>query len=147
VTIRPACWLVIDREQFANVCYVANVIRWAEQHGKLFVASVGPGYNDSKIRPWNAGATRDRERGTRYARWWGAALDSRAVAVSITSFNEYRPYPRFLCLTLSPRRPRHCESMICVCFAAVSTLLIIPVCRWLCKGGGRGRRLSRRWTI
>jgi hypothetical protein len=26
--------------------------RWADEHGLLFVASVGPGYNDTKIRPW-----------------------------------------------------------------------------------------------
>lgn len=61
---------------------------WAQKHGKLFVASVGPGYDDSKIRPWNAGAARDREGGARYGAWWGAALDSDAHAVSITSFNE-----------------------------------------------------------
>jgi hypothetical protein len=32
--------------------------------GLLWAPSVGPGYDDSKIRPWNAAAVRDRgERG------------------------------------------------------------------------------------
>ena len=43
----------------------------------------------SKIRPWNAAATRDREGGERYRRWWEAALDAQPAAVSITSFNEW----------------------------------------------------------
>lgn len=34
------------------VCCACWVSRWAEEHNKLFVASVGPGYDDSKIRPW-----------------------------------------------------------------------------------------------
>jgi len=73
----------------ANPKHWPQLRRWAQKHGKLFVASVGPGYDDSKIRPWNAGAARDREGGARYGAWWGAALDSDAHAVSITSFNEW----------------------------------------------------------
>lgn len=26
--------------------------RWADEHQQLFVASIGPGYDDSRIRPW-----------------------------------------------------------------------------------------------
>lgn len=26
--------------------------RWADEHRQLFIASIGPGYDDSKIRPW-----------------------------------------------------------------------------------------------
>ena len=62
---------------------------WAHGHGKDFIASVGPGYNDSKIRPWNSGASRDRQGGGRYRRQWRAGIDSGADAVSITSFNEW----------------------------------------------------------
>lgn len=61
---------------------------WARQHAKLFIPSVGPGYDDSAIRPWNAGATRAREGGARYRRCWDAALAAEPAAVSITSFNE-----------------------------------------------------------
>ncbi|KAL4430585.1 hypothetical protein ABPG77_005825 [Micractinium sp. CCAP 211/92] len=63
--------------------------RWARQHGKLFIPSVGAGYDDSTIRPWNAAATRDREGGARYRRWWAAALEASPAAISITSFNEW----------------------------------------------------------
>ena len=51
--------------------------------------SVGPGYDDSRIRPWNAAATRAREGGQRYRRWWEAALAAAPAAVSITSYNEW----------------------------------------------------------
>lgn len=61
---------------------------WAARHGRLFVPSVGPGYADTKIRPWNGAATVPREGGARYRRSWEAALAAEAAAVSITSFNE-----------------------------------------------------------
>lgn len=38
---------------------------WAASNNRMFIASVGPGYNDTKIRPWNAAATRDRLDGKR----------------------------------------------------------------------------------
>jgi hypothetical protein len=132
--------------------------RWAAKHGKLFVPSVGPGYQveqyarvlvlcwccagfglamfvaaaaghaccccaartrirqmacdsvrmpspycaqaerfqqplapvqDTKIRPWNAQATRAREGGQRYSRYWEKALNASAEVVSITSYNEW----------------------------------------------------------
>ena len=37
-----------------------------EANGKLFYPSVGPGYNDTLIRPWNAAQTRARGRGAYY---------------------------------------------------------------------------------
>lgn len=40
---------------------------WARANGRLFVPSVGPGYNDTKIRPWNEAASRDRLGGKRCA--------------------------------------------------------------------------------
>ena len=57
--------------------------------GKLFVTSVGPGYDDTRIRPWNAHNTRSRERGAYYERQWRAALEAAPHAVSITSYNEW----------------------------------------------------------
>ncbi|GBF95021.1 hypothetical protein Rsub_07522 [Raphidocelis subcapitata] len=62
---------------------------WAAANGKLFVPSVGPGYNDTKIRPWNAVATRDRDGGARYTRNWDAAAAAAPDAVSIVSWNEW----------------------------------------------------------
>ena len=57
--------------------------------GKLFVTSVGPGYDDTRIRPWNGHNTRSRERGAYYERQWRAALEAAPHAVSITSYNEW----------------------------------------------------------
>ena len=54
----------------------------------VFVPSVGPGYNDEGIRPWNAHNTKSRENGGYYDRMWSRALESGAQFVSITSFNE-----------------------------------------------------------
>eukprot|EP00775_Hariotina_reticulata_P013015 gene13015-13144_t len=66
-----------------------QLARWAKANDKLFVVSVGAGYDDSKIRPWNEAATRPREGGARYRRYWEAAHSSGAPLVSITSFNEW----------------------------------------------------------
>jgi glycoprotein endo-alpha-1,2-mannosidase len=64
---------------------------FAQQRGLKFIPSVGPGYDDSRIRPWNAAHRRDRESGEYYRRMWQAALglEAQPWAVSITSFNEW----------------------------------------------------------
>ena len=51
--------------------------------------SAGPGYNDTRIRPWNDIATRDRGKGAYYRKMLGAAVESGADLVSITSWNEW----------------------------------------------------------
>lgn len=61
----------------------------AAARGLMFVPSVGPGYNDTKIRPWNGAATRSREGGGAYARAWRSALRADPSAVTITSYNEW----------------------------------------------------------
>ena len=61
----------------------------AEDAGLLFVPCVGPGYDDTRIRPWNRAATRAREGGAYYERMWRAAIASGAHHVGITSFNEW----------------------------------------------------------
>lgn len=79
----------------AGFSYGSTLSAWpdmagfARRHGLLFVPSVGPGYDDKKIRPWNAANTRGRD-GTRYFdRMWEAALGAGVEAVSITSYNEW----------------------------------------------------------
>jgi glycoprotein endo-alpha-1,2-mannosidase len=59
--------------------------------GKLFFPSVGPGYNDSLIRPWNSAQTRDRDGGAYYDRQWTWAVEKAmaSAGVTITSFNEW----------------------------------------------------------
>ena len=65
--------------------YVAQ----ATQHGMLFIPSVAPGYDDTRLRPWNGRNTRNRKRGAYYDAMWQAAVDSGASIVAITSYNEW----------------------------------------------------------
>jgi len=62
---------------------------FARSTSKIFVPSVGPGYIDTRIRPWNGSTTRDRAQGAYYDREFKTALDSGAPLISITSFNEW----------------------------------------------------------
>jgi glycoprotein endo-alpha-1,2-mannosidase len=62
---------------------------FAREHKLLFVPSVGPGYDDLRIRPWNGRNTRSRDGGKYYDRMFQAALDVRTEVISITSFNEW----------------------------------------------------------
>jgi glycoprotein endo-alpha-1,2-mannosidase len=63
--------------------------RIARENNWLFIPSVGPGYEDRRIRPWNAGNGRARENGAYYDRSFKAAIDAEAPIISITSFNEW----------------------------------------------------------
>jgi glycoprotein endo-alpha-1,2-mannosidase len=47
---------------------------WRLFDARLFVPAVGPGYNDTLIRPWNSASSRSREGGVYYDRQWAAAL-------------------------------------------------------------------------
>lgn len=67
----------------------AEMAAWAKEKDLLFIPSVGPGYVDTRIRPWNNGNTRARGNGAYYDRMFKTALDSGAPLVSITSFNEW----------------------------------------------------------
>jgi glycoprotein endo-alpha-1,2-mannosidase len=67
----------------------------ASQTNTVFIPSVGPGYIDVSVRPWNAATTRDRKNGDYYMKSWQAALRAkpedrgRPHVVSVTSFNEW----------------------------------------------------------
>ncbi len=66
-----------------------HLAAWAKENRLLFIPSVGPGYVDTRIRPWNDRNTRAREDGAYYDRMFESALKSGAPLVSITSFNEW----------------------------------------------------------
>ncbi|KAM7421248.1 hypothetical protein PAMA_015412 [Pampus argenteus] len=55
----------------------------------IFIPSVGPGYIDTSIRPWNNHNTRNRVNGRYYEMALQAALNARPEIVTITSFNEW----------------------------------------------------------
>ena len=63
--------------------------KWAADNNKIFIPCVGPGYIDTRIRPWNTSTTRDRENGDYYDRMFQEVKDCGASYVGITSFNEW----------------------------------------------------------
>jgi glycoprotein endo-alpha-1,2-mannosidase len=62
---------------------------WASDHDLKFIPCVGPGYIDTRVRPWNGVNTREREDGKYYDRMFDAAIKSGAQFIGITSFNEW----------------------------------------------------------
>ena len=56
---------------------------------KYFIPSVGPGYDDSPVRPWNGANTKPRNGGDYYREMWKKAMNIGSELVSITSFNEW----------------------------------------------------------
>lgn len=78
-----------------GMTYGSSVANWplmsqySKNTGFVFIPSVGPGYDDSKIRPWNTDNTRPRGEGQYYSNFWNKALEFEPEFVSITSFNEW----------------------------------------------------------
>jgi len=66
-----------------------QLAQFAKRQGALFIPSVGPGYIDTRVRPWNGQNTRQREDGAYYQRSWETALGVKPDIISITSFNEW----------------------------------------------------------
>jgi len=62
---------------------------YAAKNSLLFIPSVGPGYVDTRVRPWNYKNTRERRKGLYYETAWRTALSTSARYISITSFNEW----------------------------------------------------------
>ena len=63
--------------------------KWAKENGKIFIPSVGPGYIDTRIRPWNGSVIRTRTDGQYYDAMYRQAIEAGGSAISITSFNEW----------------------------------------------------------
>jgi glycoprotein endo-alpha-1,2-mannosidase len=62
---------------------------FARLHGMGLSLSVGPGYEDSAIRPWNTIHSRTREGGNTYKQAWNQAILANPTVISITSWNEW----------------------------------------------------------
>lgn len=67
----------------------ANMCVFARKTKMVCGLSVGPGYNDTLIRPWNERNTRSRDGGRYYESMWQQALKARPAVISITSYNEW----------------------------------------------------------
>jgi glycoprotein endo-alpha-1,2-mannosidase len=55
----------------------------------VFIPSVGPGYDDTRIRPWNGVNKRARNEGAYYREMWQAARNVEPEIVTLTSYNEW----------------------------------------------------------
>lgn len=83
-------------------CYGSSTINWrtlaefAKTNGLIFIPSVGPGYDDARVRPWNQITKKPRENGGYYREMSRVATRTRvspggqrAGIISVTSFNEW----------------------------------------------------------
>jgi glycoprotein endo-alpha-1,2-mannosidase len=66
-----------------------DLVTLSREKGLLTSLSVGPGYIDTKIRPWNGANTRERETGAYFRKSFIAAGRAKPDFLSITSFNEW----------------------------------------------------------
>uniref|UniRef100_A0A3B1J273 Glycoprotein endo-alpha-1,2-mannosidase n=1 Tax=Astyanax mexicanus TaxID=7994 RepID=A0A3B1J273_ASTMX len=62
---------------------------FCDRNNLIFIPSVGPGYIDTSIRPWNSQNTRNRLNGKYYETSLSAAVATMPQVISITSFNEW----------------------------------------------------------
>lgn len=61
----------------------------ARRAGLTFIPCVGPGYDDTAVRPWNAANTRERNGVEYYNNAFRRAIDQNPELIAITSFNEW----------------------------------------------------------
>jgi glycoprotein endo-alpha-1,2-mannosidase len=59
------------------------------EHGLVFIPSVAPGYDDTRLRQWNGQNKRDRQHGQYYSSMWQDALLIHPAVIAITSVNEW----------------------------------------------------------
>ncbi|XP_075228306.1 glycoprotein endo-alpha-1,2-mannosidase isoform X2 [Lycorma delicatula] len=81
--------------------------KFAQDQKLLFAPSIGPGYIDTTVRPWNAGNIRLRRHGRYYEVAWRAALSSQPAIVTITSFNEWHEGTQ-----IEPALPKKTDSLL-----------------------------------
>lgn len=63
--------------------------QYAKDRNLIFIPCVGPGYSDTRIRPWNEANFKSRENGKYYERMFDAATKVNPDFMGITSFNEW----------------------------------------------------------
>ncbi|MBE0566350.1 MAG: alpha-mannosidase [Krumholzibacteria bacterium] len=74
-------------------------------YGLIRVFCVGPGYVDTRVRPWNTATTREREDGAYFDRQFAAAIAAQTDLVAVTSFNEWHEGTQ-----IEPAVPGACDS-------------------------------------
>lgn len=73
----------------SSVRHWGSMCQFCAQQHMVCSLSVGPGYNDSLIRPWNHQNHKSRQDGEYYAFMWSSALKAKPNWISITSYNEW----------------------------------------------------------
>ncbi|MDB4583631.1 glycoside hydrolase family 99 protein [Draconibacterium sp.] len=79
-------------EGFMYGCTSSNwpvLANFARQNNLLFIPCAGPGYIDTRIRPWNTRNTQSRDAGKYYERMFMNAVKVNPDFIGITSFNEW----------------------------------------------------------
>jgi glycoprotein endo-alpha-1,2-mannosidase len=79
-------------EGFMYGCTSSNwptLSEFAKEHNLLFIPCPGPGYIDTRIRPWNDRNTEGREKGNYYEQMFMNAVNTNPDYIGITSFNEW----------------------------------------------------------
>jgi glycoprotein endo-alpha-1,2-mannosidase len=66
-----------------------GILEWAEANGQIFIPCIGPGYNDTRIRPWNTENVRDRDHTEAFYSMYVEVHKIQPPFVGITSFNEW----------------------------------------------------------
>uniref|UniRef100_A0A4W3JSF1 Mannosidase endo-alpha like n=1 Tax=Callorhinchus milii TaxID=7868 RepID=A0A4W3JSF1_CALMI len=66
-----------------------SIKAFCDDSNLMFIPSVGPGYIDTQIRPWNNHNSRNRVSGKYFETALQAALGVRPEIISVTSFNEW----------------------------------------------------------
>jgi glycoprotein endo-alpha-1,2-mannosidase len=77
---------------FMYGCTTSNwpiLAKFAEENDLLFIPCPGPGYIDTRIRPWNGRNTKDRKNGKYYEHMFMNAVKVNPDFIGITSFNEW----------------------------------------------------------
>ena len=62
---------------------------FAQQNNMIFIPCVGPGYIDTRIRPWNGQNEKKRNSGEYYEQMFMSAINVNPNFIGITSFNEW----------------------------------------------------------
>jgi glycoprotein endo-alpha-1,2-mannosidase len=65
------------------------ITKFCRKNNLICNLSVGPGYDDTKIRPWNSQNSKSRNDGKYYKNMFEKAIDAKPNIISITSFNEW----------------------------------------------------------
>ena len=99
----------------STISHWSKLARFARKNGLIFIPSVGPGYDDVRVRPWNKN-NKSRRNGYYYKEMFQAAMGAGAQMVSFTSFNEWhegtqieasipKRIPGYTYIDFSPHKP------------------------------------------